>query len=104
MNAALSTLTDPSGHLALWAQMARIGFESQAVIAMRMAGMIGLVPQSADESIRMVTEKHEAACESVQAVLLTAGKGASPQRVLAAALLPYGLRTSANSARLSRRH
>ena len=100
MHDTMTMMVNPSGQLALMAQVARIGFEAQAVIAMRLAGLMGLSRQAPDEPLRMFTEKHEAACESMQAVLLTTSRGASPQRVMAAALMPYGARTKANSSRL----
>ena len=89
--------------LALWAQMARIGFESQLVISMRMAGMMGFVSQSPNETIRMVTEKYDAAHEAFQASLRSATRGDSVDKVMSAALRPYSRRTGANSRRLSRR-
>ena len=96
----MNTVDEGSGPLAVWAQMARIGFESQAVIAMRIAGMMGLARQQPLECLTMVTEKQEAACESLQAAIGAVCRGVGPELVLAAALQPYGRRTSANSSRL----
>lgn len=89
--------------LALWAQMARIGFESQLVIGMRLAGMMGLVSHAPSENLRMITEKVDAAQESLQASFRAATRGDSMEKVLSAALRPYATRTRANSRRLSRR-
>ncbi|MDS9468658.1 antibiotic ABC transporter [Paracoccus sp. MBLB3053] len=85
----------------LWQQMARIAWESQMVIAMRTAGMMGLVRQDATEPTRMVVEKANAASEAMFAALQAAGRGDRADRVVAAALRPYRRRTKANVRRLS---
>lgn len=85
----------------LWLQMGRIAWESQMVIVMRMAGMMGLTPQRADEPFRMIAEKQAAASESMHAAFRAANRGQGYDRVLSAALRPYGKRTRANSRRLS---
>lgn len=84
----------------LWAQIGRIAFESQLVIMMRVAGMMGVIAQSPGEPFRMVAEKQAAAAEAMQAIIASASRGASPDRVISAALRPYGKRTRANSRRL----
>ena len=89
--------------MTLWAQMARVSFESQLVIGIRMAGMMGLMAQRPDEPLRMITEKHEAAMESVHAVLHATLRGDSAEKMMSAALLPYARRTRANSRRLGRK-
>ena len=86
----------------LWAQMARLSIESQTVIGLRMAGMMGLMVQSPGEPLRMIAEKQEAASEAIFAMVRVAGSGASADRVLSAGLRPYGKRTRANSRRLTR--
>ncbi|WP_372803398.1 antibiotic ABC transporter [Paracoccus seriniphilus] len=73
------------------------------VISMRMAGMMGLTPQSPGEPFRMVAEKHAAASESMFAMAHAASRGASADRVMSAALVPYSRRTRANSRRLTRK-
>jgi hypothetical protein len=85
----------------LWRQTARICIESQVVIAMRMAGMMGLMAQAPGEPFRMVAEKQAAASEAAFAMAKAAGRGASANRVLSAGLRPYGKRTKANSRRLT---
>ncbi|MTH77311.1 antibiotic ABC transporter [Paracoccus aestuariivivens] len=87
--------------MVLWTQMARIAWESQMVIAMRTAGMMGLVRQDANEPTRMVVEKADAASEAMVAALRAAGRGERADRVMAAALRPYRRRTKANVKRLS---
>jgi len=86
----------------VWTQMARISLESQTVIGIRTAAMMGLLPQAAGENARMVTEKQDAAAESVRQAIRAAGRGASADQILSAALRPYRRRTRANARRLSR--
>ena len=80
----------------------QMAIEAQMVIGLRMAGMMGLMAQAPGEPFRMVAEKQAAASESLFAMASAAGKGASAERVMAAALRPYGKRTRANSRRLGR--
>jgi hypothetical protein len=83
-------------------QFAQMAIEAQMVIGLRVAGMMGLMAQAPGEPFRMVAEKQAAASESLFAMASAAGKGASAERVMAAALRPYGKRTRANSSRLGR--
>lgn len=83
-------------------QFAQMAIEAQMVIGLRVAGMMGLMAQAPGEPFRMVAEKQAAASESLFAMASAAGKGASAERVMAAALRPYGKRTRANSRRLGR--
>lgn len=83
-------------------QFAQMAIEAQMVIGLRMAGMMGFMAQAPGEPFRMVAEKQAAASESLFAMASAAGKGASAERVMAAALRPYGKRTRANSRRLGR--
>ena len=98
-----SVTLDPAGSVRLWADFCRMGFEAQYVMAMRLAGMMGVLPQARDENLRMVFEKGDAARESMGAALRSAATGARPDEILSAALRPYGRRTRANARRLSRR-
>jgi hypothetical protein len=91
----------PTAQFALFNQMTRIAVESQFVIGHRMLGMMGMVSQSPGEPFRMVAEKQAAATESLFAMTHAASRGASAERVMSAALRPYGKRTRANSRRLS---
>ena len=83
-------------------QFTQMAIEAQMVIGLRVAGMMGLMAQAPGEPFRMVAEKQAAASESLFAMASAAGKGASAERVMAAALRPYGKRTRANSRRLGR--
>ncbi|WP_232831315.1 antifreeze protein [Pseudogemmobacter bohemicus] len=91
------------------AQMMRLGLrstammaEAQAVIAMRMAGMMGMWPVSPGENARMVSEKIAALQEAQVAVMKAVMKGASPATMAEAALRPVRRRTKANAGRLAR--
>lgn len=86
----------------LWFQVAQIAIESQMVIGMRLAGMMGFLPQHKSESHRMVQEKLDAAQEAGAAMMRAMTRGARADQVMAAALRPYGRRTKANARRLTR--
>ncbi len=91
-----------SSSIQLLTDVAQIGIDAQMVVAMRLAGMVGLWPTSHDESIRMVSEKQSAAEESMNAMMRTVWRGETPDRIMIEALKPIGRRTSANARRLSR--
>ncbi|MBC7477710.1 MAG: hypothetical protein H7317_06400 [Pseudorhodobacter sp.] len=76
--------------------------EAQRVIAMRLGGMSGTWKVGADEDSRMVTEKHQAAVASGQAMMLAAAKGGSVATVALAGLKPVRARTRANNSRLTK--
>lgn len=86
---------------ALWRQMNRIAWDSQTVIALRVAGLMGFLHQDAREPQRMVQEKADAAGEAMSAALRAAARGQPADKVMAAALRPYRRRTSANARRLT---
>ncbi|GGF59871.1 hypothetical protein GCM10011402_09870 [Paracoccus acridae] len=92
----------PKNPVRLWAQFARMAIEAQTVIGLRTAGMMGMMAQAPGEPFRMVAEKQAAATESLFAMAQAAGRGASAERVMSAALRPYGKRTRANSRRLTK--
>lgn len=93
----------PAGSpIRLMMQMTRIAVDSQLIIGLRLAGMMGFMAQSPGEPFRMVAEKQAAASESIFAMAQAASRGASADRVMSAALRPYGKRTRANSRRLTR--
>ena len=97
---SLGAFTNPAS---LLAEMARIGIESQMVIAMRSAGMLGMLPHAPGENFRMLQEKQEAAAEAMGAAIRAVSRFEAPDTVLAAALKPYRRRTKANARRLTRR-
>lgn len=92
----------PKNPVRLWTQFVRMAIESQMVIGLRTAGMMGIMTQAPGEPFRMVAEKQAAATESLFAMAQAAGRGASAERVMSAALRPYGKRTRANSRRLTK--
>ncbi|SIS83390.1 hypothetical protein [Paracoccus saliphilus] len=89
------------GPYRLWEQMTRLAMESQVVIGMRVAGMLGMVAQAPGEPFLMVAEKQAAASESLFAMAQAASRGASPDNVMSAALKPYSERAHENSYRLT---
>ena len=95
-----SSATSPSGTAQLLHDTLFMGIEAQFVIGMRLAGMMGLRPHARDENLRMLSEKTDAAAESISAALRAAARGARADQVLSAAMRPYGDRTRANAARL----
>ena len=82
----------------LWQQMVHMAWEAQMVIALRTAGMMGVLRQDLSEPHRMVLEKADAASEAIHAALRAAGRGDRADRVMVAALRPYRRRTRANMA------
>lgn len=88
--------------LKIWGDLARIGLESQVVIGLRTAGMIGLIDTPKGETTRMVVEKQQAAMASIRGATRAAMRGHDAGRILDAAIRPYGHRTSANTRRLMR--
>ena len=87
----------------LWQQMVHMAWEAQMVIALRTAGMMGVLRQDLSEPHRMVLEKADAASEAMHAALRAASRGEGAEKVMAAALRPYRRRTRANMRRLSRK-
>ena len=65
-------MVDPVMSMRLWSDFCRMGFEAQYVMAVRMAGLCGMIPQRRGENFRMVAEKGDAARESVGAALRSA--------------------------------
>ncbi|MFD1883467.1 antibiotic ABC transporter [Paracoccus pacificus] len=96
------TALSPADSVRLWTELFRLGVESQMVIAMRVAGMMGLWPTSPGEESRMFIEKQDAAWAAFRAMSRAVGRGATPERMMAAALRPYSRRAHANAKRLSR--
>ena len=86
----------------LWS-MALIAAESQAVMAMRLMGMVGAYPVGPTEKQRMVDEKLTAMTEAQVAMWHTLMSFAPPHAVMAAGLKPIRQKTRANARRLSKR-
>jgi hypothetical protein len=90
------------GPMLMWQDLGRMVWETQVVIAMRTAGLFGLVRQDRGEPVRMVVEKADAASEAMFAALNAAGRGERADKVMVAAMRPYRRRVKANARRLSR--
>jgi hypothetical protein len=87
----------------LWAQMAMIGWEAQAVIAMRLLGMGGVWSVTPSENTRMVTEKAAAFTTAAMQGALAAAQGKRPDEIAQTMLRPIRRKTRSNSRRLARR-
>ena len=85
-----------------WFELARMGWEAQAVIGLRMMGMVGVLPAAPSENRRMYAEKADAFWDAQWAMWRAAMRGGSPEAVAAAGLAPVGRRTRANAKRLGR--
>lgn len=86
-----------------WMELARIGFETQAVMTMRLLGMAGIWPVAGNETARMISEKAPAFAAAWAAGAKAAARGALPHQVIDASVRPLGVRTRSNNRRLVRR-
>jgi hypothetical protein len=77
--------------------------EAQSVVAMRVAGMVGLWDVTPAEDARMVREKSDAAAESARAMTRVALAGGTAGAAALAGLEPLRRRTQANAKRLALR-
>lgn len=84
--------------LALW----QLGWQAQAVIALRTLAMLGVLPRRAGEDRRMVEEKVRAFGLSALAAGAAAAKGGDAHAVARAAIRPLAKRTRSNVRRLTR--
>jgi hypothetical protein len=96
-------LPTPLELMLLSVQATMVLAEAQAVMAMRMAGLMGFWRVTPQENARMLTEKLEAARESGLAAARATMAGKSPAAVAGHALKPIRRRTRANAARLTKR-
>jgi hypothetical protein len=84
-------------------QAARLGWEAQGVIALRMMRLATQSAGSQTEARRMVTEKVAALAEAQAAAAVVAIKGGKNQKVAKKVLGVYKKRVRANRRRLTRR-
>ena len=82
--------------------MATLMMDTQTVMALRVMGMSGLIPAHRGENDRMVKEKGPAMAKAFSAATKAMMAGASPDKVLSAAMVPVSKRVSANRKRLSK--
>ncbi|WP_141536207.1 hypothetical protein [Thioclava sp. ES.031] len=94
---------DPLSFMRIGFEAARIGLEAQAVISMRVAGMMGLWDVSPLESLQMVQEKPVAVAAAAEAAAFALLRGQTADRAISASITQIGNHTSANMTRLSRR-
>lgn len=94
---------DPVSAMRLTFEATRIGINSQFVIGMRIAGMMGFWATEPAEITRMIAEKPRAAQQAFQAATRAAIRGESPDKVLSAGMKPIGKRASHNANRLKKR-
>ncbi|MDP3340244.1 antifreeze protein [Frigidibacter sp.] len=80
----------------------RIAVEAQAVIAFRMAGMMGLWATKPQEMTRMIEEKPTAMLDAWCAASSAFMAGAAPAGVMRAGMKPIGVKTAANARRLGK--
>ncbi|SON55465.1 hypothetical protein HDIA_1924 [Hartmannibacter diazotrophicus] len=82
--------------------VARLAFESQMVIGLRLASFAGMWQMPAGEARRMISEKPPAFAQAAMAAGSAAITGASPERVVGAAVKSLRTHTSSNLRRLAR--
>jgi len=87
---------------ALSLQTAKLGWEAQGVMALRVMRMATQPAHSQTEARRMVTEKVAALGEAQAAAAAAAMKGGNHHRVAKKVLGVYGKRVRANKRRLRR--
>jgi hypothetical protein len=87
---------------ALSLQTARLGWEAQNVIALRLMRMTAQSPGSQTEACRMVTEKVAAFSEAQSVAATAVIKGGKTHRVAKKVLGVYKKRVRANRRRLTR--
>ena len=87
---------------ALSLQAARLGWEAQGVIALRMMRLAAPSVGSRTEARRMVSEKVAALAEAQAAAAAVAIKGGKNHKVAKKVLGVYGKRVRANRRRLTR--
>jgi hypothetical protein len=87
---------------ALSMQTARLGWEAQSVIALRLMGLAGQGSGSQTEARRMVTEKVVALAEAQAATVAAVTKGGKSHRIAKKVLGAHKKRVRANRRRLAR--
>lgn len=85
-----------------WLGLARLGWDMQAVMALRMMRMAGGGARAQSEAGRMVTEKMAALVEAQAAAATEAMKGGSSRQAANRVLRVYKRRVRRNRRRLTR--
>lgn len=94
---------DPLSLMRIGFEAARIGVEAQAVISMRVAGLMGLWDVPALETFQMFHEKPVAVAAAAEAAVFALMSGHRADQAISASMTQIGHHTSANLARLSQR-
>ena len=80
-----------------------LGWETNAVMSMRLLGMMGLWSVAPSENARMFSEKPPAFAKSAAAGMSAAVSGKRPDEVAMAMIKPLRAKTRSNSARLAKK-
>lgn len=88
---------------ALWLQTARLGWEAQSVIAIRLMRLATPGSRSRTEARRMITEKGAALAEAQAAAVAAVIKGGKGHHVAKKVLGVYKKRVRANRRRLTKK-
>lgn len=91
---------NPFAYFTLQTQAARLMFDTQTVMALRLMGMSGAIPAQADENYVMLTEKGPAMLKALAAGNEALMAGKSPDMVMSAVIRPLARKVSANRKRL----
>lgn len=89
--------------LALWMQIARLGFEAHSVMTLRLLRLAAGGARARSEADRMVREKPAALAEAQTAAAVAAMTGAPGPKAAKAMLKAYKKRVRGNKRRLQRR-
>lgn len=76
--------------------------DTQAVMSLRIMGMVGAIPAQSNENTRMVSEKGPAFAEAMSALTRAAFKGSRPDQIMSAGIAPLAREVSQNRKRLSK--
>jgi hypothetical protein len=83
-------------------QAARVGWEMQSVMALRLLRLMGGGASAQSEARRMVSDKMAALAEAQTSATTVAAKGGNGPKVAKTVLNVYGKRVRANKRRLSK--
>lgn len=91
---------NPITLLSLNVKLVSLMLDTQTVMAMRLMGMAGALPQARGENSRMMNEKGPAMFKAYQAATQAAIAGGRPDQILTAAMVPVSKKVRANRRRL----
>ena len=90
----------PLAMMTLSAQLTSLMLDTQTVIALRIMGMFGALPQTRGENSRMIDEKGPAMVKAYEAATRAAIAGGRPDQIMSAAMAPVRKKVRANRKRL----